>query len=313
MLAAAFGAVLTVPAAARADCGAQDARSFGATGDGCTDDRNAIQAAADAAAVACGGAGGYVALSPGRYRINSRIRLAHNVGLVGSSPADTQILVSDQACPSGRGTFDMAQTEVILLAPIHGSPTGSSTAPISGFGVNFRQPDVTDRALMTRYPVAIRADVRPYLRVSNVWITNAWNGISLRGDAAHGNSGGSTFDNIYMSVYNVGFDIDDAQDSMRFSRIHCAHNNLMTANQKMAMAGLETTCIRSGRLDDLHITDSLFLMNTGVHLYQSPNGVTVGSITGTDFDSAAQLRVSAGVIGLSNWMSTNPAAGHPFC
>jgi hypothetical protein len=300
LLAAVAFTTLALPAPSRADCGAQDPRSFGATGNGCTDDRNAIQAAADAAAAACGGAGGYVALSPGRYRINSQIHLAHNVGLLGNSPADTQILVSDQACSPNTGTFNMAATEVVLLNPTAGSPTGSSTAPIRGFGITFRQPDTTDRGLMTHYPVAIRADQRYYMRFENVWITNAWDGVSLLG-----NSGGSTFKDIGMAVYNVGFNIDDAYDSMRFAGLHCAHNNLMTQNQWIAMGSANTVCIRAGKLDDLHITDSMFLNNTGVYLYQSANGMTFGSIVGSDFDNGAQLRVLAGTLNVSGSTFTN--------
>jgi hypothetical protein len=308
-VALAAAAFLAVPSALMADCGAMDPRTFGAVGNGCTDDRAAIQAAADAAAIACGATpttrGGYVALSPGKYRINSKIHLAPNVGMIGNSPLDTQILVSDQACAPNVATFNMADTAVILLDNVYGGPNPASTAPISGFGITFRQPDTSDRSLMTQYPVAIRADVRPYMRFSNIWITNAWDGISLLGDAGHANSGGSTFSDIYMSVYNYGFNIDDAQDSMRITRLECAPNLLMTANQAIAMQSVNSVCIRAGRLDDLHVTDSTFLNNTGVYLYQSANGMTFGSIVGSDFDNGAQLRVLAGTLNVSGSTFTN--------
>jgi hypothetical protein len=293
LIAAAIAGATLVPTNARADCGAMDPRSFGATGNGCTDDRNAIQAAANAAALACGGAGGHVALSPGKYRVNSMITLPKNVGMIGTSPIDTQITVSTQACSPNTGTFNPAtQTAVITLAPPPG--TEWSTAPMSGFGVTFTQPDTTDRELMIRYPVAIRADARPGLRFSNVWITNAWDGISLLG-----NSGASSFSNVYMAAYNVGFDIDNAQASMRFNGIECAPNILTTWYQQIALRNLASICFRSGRVDDLHITDSVFLQNTGVLLYESANGSTFGSIVGTDFDFDSQLRVSAGILNLS--------------
>jgi hypothetical protein len=312
ILAAAAAAAMAAPSPAQADCGAMDPRSFGATGNGCTDDRAAIQAAADAAAVACGATattrGGYVALSPGKYRINSKIHLAPNVGMVGNSPLDTQIVVSDQACAPNMATFNMADTAVIQLDDVYAGPNSASTAPISGFAVTFRQPDSTDRAMMTHYPVAIRADVRPYMRFSNVWIVNGWDGISLLGDVAHANSGGSTFTDIYMSVYNYGFNIDDAQDSMRITRLECAPNTLMTANQAIAMQNVNSICIRSGRLDDLHVTDSTFLNNTGVYLYQSANGMTFGSIVGSDFDYNSQLRVLAGTLNVSGSTFTNDGA-----
>jgi hypothetical protein len=228
------------------------------------------------------------------------VHLAGNVGIVGTSPMESQILVSNQACAPNTGTFLMTEQAVLKLDPPGAFTSSSSPAPIKGFGINFYQPDSSDRNAMIQYPVAIRADARAYTRLSDIWITRAWNGISLLN-----NPGGSSFDEIYMAAYNVGFDIDNAQDSMRFNHIECAWNNLMSTNQMTALASLSTICIRSGRADDLHITDSTFLLDTGVHLYQSANGVTNGNITGTDFDSGAQLKVSAGVIGLSNCTITN--------
>jgi hypothetical protein len=305
-------AVLAAPDHAVADCGAKDPRSYGAVGDGCADDRAAIQAAADAAARACGATpstrGGYVALAPGKYRINGRIHLAPNVGMIGTSPLDTQIMVSDQACAPHAGTFNMSHTEVILLDNVYAGPNPASTAAISGFGITFRQPDSSDRSAMTHYPVAIRADVRPYMRFSNIWITNAWDGVSLRGDAVHANSGGSTFTDMYMAAYNYGFDIDDARDSMRFTRLECAPNGLMTGNQAVALQSADSVCIRSGRVDDLHVTDSTFLNDTGIHAYQSANGVTFGSIVGSDFDYNAQLKVQAGTFNVSGSTFTNDGA-----
>jgi Pectate lyase superfamily protein len=267
--AAAFAVVL--PVSALADCGAQDPRSFGATGNGCTDDRNAIQAAADAAPAACGGAGGYVALSPGRYRINSMVNLPPNVGMVGTSPMESRIMVSNQACAPNTGTFVMGDSAVIRLQPPSPANYSSAPAPLNNFGITFYQPDTSDRNAMIHYPVAIRADFHPYTRISNIWITMAWNGVSLLGDppgtppaSDRGNSGGSSFDNIVMAAYNVGFDIDNAQDSMRFSRIECAWNNLMSQFQQAALASIDTICIRSGYVDDLHVTDSSFLLDTGL-------------------------------------------------
>src|SRR5262245_27440053 len=165
--------------------------------------------------------------------------------MIGTSPLDTQIMVSDQACAPHAGTFNMSHTEVILLDNVYAGPNYASTAAISGFGITFRQPDSSDRSAMTHYPVAIRADVRPYMRFSNIWITNAWDGVSLRGDAFHANSGGSTFTDMYMAAYNYGLDIDDARDSMRFTRLECAPNGLMTGNQAVALQSADSVCIRS--------------------------------------------------------------------
>lgn len=63
------------------DKGAFNVKSYGALGDGTTNDSTAIQAAISAA-VAAGG--GVVAFSPGTYRVGTRIELKSNVNLVGA-------------------------------------------------------------------------------------------------------------------------------------------------------------------------------------------------------------------------------------
>jgi hypothetical protein len=69
-----------------------DVRSYGAAGDGVTDDSSAIQAALDAAAETANGTyGGFVFLPKGLFRIGSQLVIPNGVGLLGSGPASTII------------------------------------------------------------------------------------------------------------------------------------------------------------------------------------------------------------------------------
>lgn len=85
------------------------ATSYGAIGDGATNDGSAIQAAIDAASTA---GGGIVFFPAGTYRITSAITLKNNVSLFGAGSGGTKIKIdhaSNNAVSVNAGTANQAQ------------------------------------------------------------------------------------------------------------------------------------------------------------------------------------------------------------
>jgi len=193
--------------------------------------------------------------------------------------------------------FDVVSTVangVIELAS--GEPAGT----VEDLAIRFAQPDTNDRSQLIQYAPAISAVGQPRFRVRHVRISRAWNGIDMKG-----NSGGASIEDVQMSAFNVGVDIDGSLDSVRVVDLHFWPFDL-TANQVGVFLVAPTVAIQSGRMDDLHISGLLNISALGIRLYQSAAGTTFGEVTNADFDTFQGISMSAGNLSLAgSFFSSN--------
>lgn len=221
-----------------------------------------------------------VLLPPGRYFIANRILLGPGQRLRGAGKHKTVLYVPSTFATSANGVIEFG---------------GGGPGPIiEDLTIRFEQPDTKARDNMTRYPPAIYAQSTPRFAIRRCRVEQAWDGIDMKG-----NSGGATIDDFEISSYNTDIDIDGSQDSIKISKLHIWPFG-MTADQFHAFTDPNHTGIKSGRCDDLHLSDSLiFSLAIATNFYQSSQGSTFGSITNCDFDERGGLNVSAGALSLS--------------
>lgn len=162
------------------------------------------------------------------------------------------------------------------------------------FSIAFSQPDTAVKASLIAYPPAISGLGMPGQRVRGMIISAAWNGLDWRD-----NVGQSLVEDLTMSAFNIGIQIDGSTDSVRFRAVHFWPANL-TANQTTVMTQSGGAVGWSvGRCDDLHVTDCLtycwspFVFFSGT---RTNAGSCFGTITDCDMDAFGGITMSAGSI-----------------
>jgi hypothetical protein len=180
--------------------------------------------------------------------------------------------------------------------------TGEPGPTIYGCGIGFpSQVNTGTRTSLTNYPPAIYARSTPRFRILRSRITVAMVGVDMRG-----NSGGALIDDLEISCLSVCVWIDGSLDSVRISNMHnwpfgFTSAQLTLSQTPNANCTPETTSgvdgpigLYSGRMDDLHLENPLFLVGMSLCFKQGVgnitgtpwlDGVTFGSITGAGFDS----------------------------
>ena len=152
---------------------------------------------------------------------------------------------------------------------------------------------------MTVFPPAIYAQSCPRFDLNTLRISRAWDAVDMRG-----NSGGASLFDIQMSSFNKGIDIDGSLDSIYIDRLH-AWVFGCTANQIAALQTSTTSFpINCARVDDLHISNSLFNGGRAVRFYVSANGPCWAEMTSCTFDSSCGLIINEGRlehVGLLDW------------
>lgn len=232
-------------------------RWFGAKGDNTTDDQPAIQAAVST--------GQSVYIPPGFYLVKDAITCAHPGQLIqGAGRWDSVIVVNTTWKFTANGVFVFT--------------SGEPAAYLKSFKIRFVQPDTNVRANLVAYPAAIYANAQPRFILEEMSICNAMTAVNMGG-----NSGGAMIRDLQASFYTYGVYIDGCVDSVRIRDLHCAGFE-MTANQLSITQTLGTTCIASGRCDDLKLEDCLFLFYSDLSLFAGAAGYTFGSAAGCAFD-----------------------------
>lgn len=261
------------------------ALQFGAKGDGTTDDTWPIRAAVSTGLdvfFPCS-AGSTTTPTLGAYFITDAINVTTTAQrLMGVDRWKSYFKITS--------AFNLSATGVVVF----NTPSPNFSPVIEKMGMQFQQPDTTVLASMTVYPPAIFAQNQPRFEVRECQITNAFIGIDMRG-----NSGGAYIIDLQASFYNAGILIDGSLDSVRIDKYH-AWPFGMTANQYTAFnSSPSISAINSGRCDDLHVTDSLFICYMGMQLYQSALGSTFGSVVNTGFDTFGGIWMSAGSLSIN--------------
>lgn len=143
-----------------------------------------------------------------------------------------------------RGTSSDPKGVLVLAA---GEPAGV----IQGLGVQFTQPTTAaTRAQLTQYCPAIYAVGATRCRISEVFISGAWDGIDLSG-----NSGGFFMSNVECGAANRGLYVDGAYDFPHIDHYHFWIFGFTTTNLQAAFANSAPIAAYIGRADGINISD----------------------------------------------------------
>ena len=284
-----------------------NATSYGADPSGTRDSTAAINLAFASSTV--------VMVPPGNYLINGAVVQpggselilypgTYTLGNLGQFAQPTS--GAKLFCPGGpENTFISVPSTYAVTTGVVYMTAIEPSGTVEGCQIQFAQPDTSVRANLTHYAAyAVSAVNQPRAQIRNVKIAGAWNGIDFSQ-----NSGGSMVDGLKMSSFNIGINIDGAQDSMRINDFHWFPFEL-TTNQQTAFFDVANIGIKSGRCDDIHITNSLFIGGQAINLYSSSLGTTYGSITATGFDTFSGIAMSAGTMTVNGgYFSLGTGAG----
>jgi pectate lyase-like protein len=262
---------------ARAVCVGASVNSFGAKGDGHTDDTAAIQSAINAAASAGGGS---VVFNVARYYTTGTFIVPQGVVL----------------CGAVEGPFDVtgvnpASTTIAPTLLI--TNTGAPFLSLTGIGAGvtdllFHYPNQVASSASTPnvYPYTISVVNAPGAKVVRSTVTNAYNFLDVE-------VGRITVQDLFIGAFNTGVHIDHTYD-------HVTLRNLSNQVFWDALEGvqyprpIDTWVLNNGiglvvdRMDSLEIHDFfVFSRFTGILLTDSTDtsqGTTCGYGTGSDFD-----------------------------
>jgi hypothetical protein len=258
-------------------------KDFGAVGDGVTDDTAAIQAAINT--------GKNVYVQNGNYKITNALTITTKCQRIyGDSRENTNFVVDT--------TFNMSALGVIVFA------SGESGPVLDSIGIKFTQPNTAIRANLIQYPAAIYAVAQPRFIITQVRITDAWNGINMTG-----NSGGVFIDILEMSAFNIGISIDGAYDIVRINNFHFWPFGLTGNQRESIFYASPTKAFSIGRCDGLLISEFLNISNLAIDMFAGATGSAAVLVVNSAFDTFNGVNISAGGIEIANsYMSfTSPA------
>ena len=257
-------------------------KDFGAVGNGIADDRAAIQAAIDTQL--------HVYIPTGVYRIGGALGCYYAGQMITGDGRTKSIIKADNLNYS----FNINDTAALVFTANEPGPS------LQNIGIQFVQPETSNRASLINYPPAIYAQNVPRFQVLNCRISQGMTGIDMRQ-----NSGGAIIDNLELSCYNYGVRIDGSLDSVRIVRLQCWPFEIAgTANESIYFDS-SNHGVESGRCDDLKIEDCLFI-NGGVQLslLSTAGGTTFGACSNTDFDSYGKVTMAGGQMSFVNCIWT---------
>lgn len=253
-------------------------KDFGAVGDGVTDDADAFEAATAVAKS--------LYIPAGTYVLSHGVPVPLNFTMRGAGRHCTKIYI-----PS---TFRLTDPGVFY------SPGGENGAQISDITIEFYQPDVTSHSGLIHYPAAFYMRNTPRFKINTVRIVKGWDGINMLG-----NSGGCVIDDLESSCFNYDIVADGSLDSVKFTKLHIWPYGLVNTgsdNLYNLWASSSHTGLQLGRVDDLHLSDSLFfsLKKAVVFTTGTDGNAAFGNIVNTDFDDRGGLIIDNGNISVSN-------------
>lgn len=284
------------PAAAQNTTYTFDVTDYGADKTCVTDATGAINAALAAAAAV----NGVVRIPAGCFLVSDALTLPartadqqatfHQVRAIVGDGADTTVIkVSTSFNLSAAGVFVLKENQLYT----HG-------ARLEGLSIVFTQPDSSNLADLTHYPVAINIDGASSSVIKSVNIWDAWDGIS-----AKGTFNGSTYipdasswkvQNVAMTAYHIGIDQDGSWNTIVIDDFHFHFNhhdwgkNPATVNQKMSIFSDNAIAIRTGNADDIKISNSILAGLTA--LSAGPGAINGGAyieVSNTSFDFGTSI------------------------
>jgi hypothetical protein len=178
--------------------------------------------------------------------------------------------------------------------------TGRGAMRLTNVTIQFDQPEGTKErpvtaAELVHYKPAVYARGTSHLDLSHVAIFRAWDGIDMTGGCGH-----NYVDDLRMSMFHFGIDIDDARDTIRVNNLHCWPFGLGHNQRNIFSLPNQSVGIHVGRCDGLMLTNSLFINATAIMMYRSTTGTPWLLVSNCDFDTQAAVQQTAGSFMASN-------------
>lgn len=252
--------------------------SYGAKGDyPTTDDTTALRAAITQAQVL----NGTVFLPAGTYKVTDVLAITNQkISIIGESAEATIIRIPNTFNLSATGVFDLA----------------AGFRELAHLTILFDQPDSSSLAAMVHYPPAIKLNTGSGLKIDDVRIQLAWDGIQ-----GLANPGAFRLTRTDIGAFHIGLDLDNAQASVFLNDYSFGGlPSVYTANQRLAEQTAATIGLQAGRVDDLKLSNGVFYVGQGMRTYISANGSTFGEIATTDFDSFNGLLMQGGSLTIAS-------------
>ena len=273
-------------------------RSFGARGNGTSDDTAAIQKALDAA----GKQGGNLVLLPsGRYLVRGSLVLPRNVTLQGVSRApnigagglcrDSSPTLSDQL--GAHGVLGVLGGSVQLAVGGKGKPGGEPLVSLEEsaalYGLTILYPEQTCPDPPVEYPWTVR-QLQPSVAVVNVTILNPWQAV----DCGTVTGGRHYIHGLYGQPLKTGLFIDKCEDVGRVTDVHFWP---FWKPRAMEFTSRHTTAFLIGRTDWQYMVNCFAIAHKiGYHFVHTPTGAPNVLLTQCGSDEGAPGTKSISVL-----------------
>lgn len=258
--------------------GVHNARSFGAKGDGETDDTAAIQLALDAAAKK----GGVVYLPPARYLVSGSLRIPPGVALKGAAEAPQYIEPLTGTVVLATGGRDTEDGPALF-------EMDSSTC-VTGLTVFYPEQNVRD---IRPYPWTFHLKGGDNT-VEHVTLINSYNGIRVGPE----NNVRHRIRSVYGCVLRRGIYVDFCTDIGRIDNVqfHCHwwSSKQVNGDWEPVFEYMWKNCeaFVFGRTDWEYVTNTfVFPVNVGYRFILTENGAANGQFCGVGADAAQRCVV----------------------